>query len=104
MFSGFVLEQQKRSGYVLLTVAEVSVVDELSHISCSHWETEDMEEDSELPERTLNPNNLCQQLSSELKNKFQVYLHTFTHTHTHTHSKIRKCPVLCFMPIPFLKP
>ncbi|PWA30974.1 hypothetical protein CCH79_00010636, partial [Gambusia affinis] len=51
--------------------AEVSVVDELSHISCSHWETEDMEEDSELPERTLNPNNLCQQLSSELKNKFQ---------------------------------
>ncbi|XP_054905451.1 synaptonemal complex protein 2 isoform X2 [Poeciliopsis prolifica] len=51
--------------------AEVSVVDELSHISCSHWETEDMEEDSELPARTMNPNDLCQQLSSELKNKFQ---------------------------------
>ncbi|XP_027878082.1 synaptonemal complex protein 2 isoform X1 [Xiphophorus couchianus] len=51
--------------------AEVSAVDELSHISCSHWETEEMEEDSELPERTLNPNNLCQQLSSDLKNKFQ---------------------------------
>ncbi|XP_014846919.1 PREDICTED: synaptonemal complex protein 2 [Poecilia mexicana] len=51
--------------------AEVSAVDEMSHISCSQWETEDMEEDSELPGRTLNPNNLCQQLSSELKNKFQ---------------------------------
>ncbi|XP_035992236.1 synaptonemal complex protein 2 [Fundulus heteroclitus] len=55
--------------------AEVSVVDERSHVSCSHWEAEevdaDMEEDSELPEQTLNPNNLCQQLSSELKNKFQ---------------------------------
>lgn len=104
--SGFVLEQQKRfklevtSGCVLLTVAEVSAVDELSHISCSHWETEEMEEDSELPERTLNPNNLCQQLSSDLKNKFQVYLHTFIHTSP----KIRKYPVLCFMPIPFLKP
>ncbi|KAM4738199.1 LOW QUALITY PROTEIN: synaptonemal complex protein 2 [Anableps anableps] len=55
--------------------AEVSVMDELSHISSSHWEAEevdgDLDEDSELPERTLNPNNLCQQLSSELKNKFQ---------------------------------
>ncbi|KAK5602052.1 hypothetical protein CRENBAI_017232 [Crenichthys baileyi] len=51
--------------------AEVSVMDELSHISSSHWEAEDVDEDSELPERTLNPNNLCQQLSSELKNKFQ---------------------------------
>ncbi|XP_047228681.1 synaptonemal complex protein 2 isoform X4 [Girardinichthys multiradiatus] len=57
--------------------AEVSVMDELSHISSSHWEAEDvdgdldLDEDSELPERTLNPNNLCQQLSSELKNKLQ---------------------------------
>ncbi|XP_024862049.1 synaptonemal complex protein 2 isoform X1 [Kryptolebias marmoratus] len=57
--------------------AEVSAVEELSHMSSSKWEVEvvdgdvDMEDDLELPEMSLNPNNLCQQMSSELKNKFQ---------------------------------
>ncbi|XP_072223279.1 uncharacterized protein sycp2 [Leuresthes tenuis] len=61
--------------------AEVSAVDELScvvsssHMSSSHWESEvmdgDVEEDLELTETVGNPSNLCQQLSSELKNKFQ---------------------------------
>ncbi|XP_044207947.1 synaptonemal complex protein 2 isoform X3 [Thunnus albacares] len=64
--------------------AEVSAEGEMSQVmssshtvSSSHWEAEvaegdmDMDEDLEFPEMALNPNNLCQQFSSELKNKFQ---------------------------------
>ncbi|XP_035863720.1 synaptonemal complex protein 2 isoform X6 [Sander lucioperca] len=64
--------------------AEVSVEGEVSHVmssshtmSSSHWEAEvgdgdmDMDEDLELPENAVNPSNLCQQFSSELKKKFQ---------------------------------
>lgn len=74
------------SGYFLLEVEEVSVEDELSHMSSSHWETEEvygdleMDGDSELPEETLKPKKLCQQFTSELKNKLQVNIHTFIHT------------------------
>ncbi|XP_042347777.1 synaptonemal complex protein 2-like [Plectropomus leopardus] len=58
--------------------AEVSPVDEMSHvtssrtISFSHWETDmDMDEDFEMPKIAVNPSNLCQQFSTELKKKFQ---------------------------------
>ncbi|XP_039657476.1 synaptonemal complex protein 2 isoform X4 [Perca fluviatilis] len=64
--------------------AEVSVEGEVSRVmssshtmSSSHWEAEvgdgdmDMDEDLELPENAVNPSNLCQQFSSELKKKFQ---------------------------------
>lgn len=62
------------------TVAEVSAVEELSNISSSNWEVEvvdkdmDMDDDLELPKMNLNPNKLCQQMNSEMKNKFQVWL------------------------------
>ncbi|XP_075331608.1 uncharacterized protein sycp2 [Odontesthes bonariensis] len=61
--------------------AEVSAVGGLScvvsssHVSSSHCESEGMDryvdEDLELTETDGNPSDLCQQLSSELKNKFQ---------------------------------
>ncbi|KAM9350340.1 LOW QUALITY PROTEIN: synaptonemal complex protein 2 [Symphorus nematophorus] len=58
--------------------SEVSRVMSSSHmVSSSHWEAEvgdgdiDMEEDMELPKIAVNPSNLCQQFSSELKKKFQ---------------------------------
>ena len=47
-------------------------------VSSSHWEVGvgdedmDMDEDSELPKPTVNPSNLCQQFSSDLKKKFEV--------------------------------
>ncbi len=47
-------------------------------VSSSHWEAEfgdgdmDMDEDLEFPKPAVNPSNLCQQFSSELKKKFQV--------------------------------
>ncbi|KAM6981964.1 synaptonemal complex protein 2 [Tautogolabrus adspersus] len=63
---------------------EMSVESEASHVmstshtmSSTHWDAEtgdgdmDMEEELELPKMALNPNNLCQQFSSELKKKFQ---------------------------------
>ncbi|XP_029132895.2 synaptonemal complex protein 2, partial [Labrus bergylta] len=63
---------------------EMSVESEVSHVmstshtmSSSHWDAEtgdgdmDMEEELELPKMALNPNNLCQQFSTELKKKFQ---------------------------------
>ncbi|XP_073325885.1 synaptonemal complex protein 2 [Pagrus major] len=46
-------------------------------MSSSHWEADvgdedmDMDEDSELPKLAVNPSNLCQQFSSELKKKFE---------------------------------
>ncbi|XP_032375632.1 synaptonemal complex protein 2 isoform X3 [Etheostoma spectabile] len=64
--------------------AEVSVEGEVSRVmssshsmSSSHWGAEvgegdmDMDEDLELQEKAVNPRNLCQQISSELKKKFQ---------------------------------
>ncbi|XP_034732402.1 synaptonemal complex protein 2 isoform X2 [Etheostoma cragini] len=64
--------------------AEVSVEGEVSRVmssshtmSSSHWGAEvgegdmDMDEDLELQENVVNPRNLCQQFSSELKKKFQ---------------------------------
>ncbi|KAM7404534.1 hypothetical protein PAMP_011876 [Pampus punctatissimus] len=58
--------------------SEVSRMMSSSHtVSSSHWEAEvavgdiDMDEDLELPEMAVNPTNLCQQFSSELKKKFQ---------------------------------
>ncbi|XP_049921300.1 synaptonemal complex protein 2-like [Epinephelus moara] len=64
--------------------AEVSAEGELSQVissshtmSSSHWETEvgngdmDVDEDFEVPKIAVNPSNLCQQFSSELKKKFQ---------------------------------
>ncbi|XP_044065790.1 synaptonemal complex protein 2 [Siniperca chuatsi] len=66
------------------TVAEVSTEGKVSRVmssshmvSSSHWEAEvgdgdmDMDEDLELPKIAVNPSNLCQQFSSELKKKFQ---------------------------------
>ncbi|AWP09495.1 putative synaptonemal complex protein 2 [Scophthalmus maximus] len=57
---------------------EVSQVVSSSHmVSSSHWEAEvgvgdmDEDEDEELPGIAVNPNNMCQQFSSELKKKFQ---------------------------------
>ncbi|XP_070767245.1 synaptonemal complex protein 2 [Enoplosus armatus] len=58
---------------------EVSQVTSSSHtVSSSHWEAEvedvedmDMTEDLEVPKMAVNPSNLCQQFSSELKKKFQ---------------------------------
>ncbi|XP_038579496.1 synaptonemal complex protein 2 isoform X5 [Micropterus salmoides] len=57
---------------------EVSRVISSSHaVSSSHWEAEvgdgdvDMDEDLELPKIAVNPRDLCQQFSSELKKKFQ---------------------------------
>lgn len=55
-------------------------VDELSQVKSSsgHWEGEvtdgdvDIDEGLDLPEIAVNPRNMCQQLSSELKKKFQV--------------------------------
>ncbi|XP_023283356.1 synaptonemal complex protein 2 [Seriola lalandi dorsalis] len=59
-------------------VGEVSQVMSSSHtVSSSHWEAEvrggdmDMDEDLELPGSDLNPSDLCQQFSSDLKKKFQ---------------------------------
>ncbi|CAK6951244.1 synaptonemal complex protein 2 [Scomber scombrus] len=56
----------------------VSRVMSSSHtVSSSHWEAEvasadmDMDEDFDLPDVAVNPSNLCQQFSSELKKKFQ---------------------------------
>lgn len=70
---------------------EVSQVVSSSHmVSSSHWEAEvgvgdmDEDEDEELPGIAVNPNNMCQQFSSELKKKFQVG-HTHTNTHSDTH-------------------
>ncbi|KAM6924887.1 synaptonemal complex protein 2 [Xenentodon cancila] len=63
--------------------AEVPAVDELSQVgssfpvSCSELKSKvvdgnmDVDEDLELPGIAVNPRNLCQQFSSELKNKFQ---------------------------------
>lgn len=55
---------------------KVSRVMSTSHtVSSSHWEDDvgnDMDEDLELPEDAVNPTNLCQQFSSDLKKKFQV--------------------------------
>ncbi|CAG6021345.1 unnamed protein product [Menidia menidia] len=61
--------------------AEISTVDEVSqavcssHVSSSHWESDgmdaDVDEDLELTQSSVNPNNICQQMSSELKNKLQ---------------------------------
>ena len=66
--------------------SEVSRVMSSSHtVNSSHWEAEvgdgdmDMEEYMELPKNAVNPSNLCQQFSSELKKKFQVE-HTQQHT------------------------
>ncbi|XP_026222650.1 synaptonemal complex protein 2 isoform X2 [Anabas testudineus] len=54
---------------------KVSRVMSTSHtVSSSHWEDDvgnDMDEDLELPEDAVNPTNLCQQFSSDLKKKFQ---------------------------------
>ncbi|XP_013766244.1 synaptonemal complex protein 2 [Pundamilia nyererei] len=58
---------------------EVPAVDELSQVKSSsgHWEGEvtdgdvDIDEGLDLPEIAVNPRNMCQQLSSELKKKFQ---------------------------------
>ena len=45
-------------------------------VSSSQWEAEvgdgDMDDDLELPGTSVNPSNLCQQFSSELKKKFEV--------------------------------
>lgn len=70
---------------LLFLVAEVSTEGDVSQmmssshmVSSSHWEAEvavrdmDMDEDLELPEMAVNPSNLCQQFSSELRKKFQV--------------------------------
>ncbi|XP_037627909.1 synaptonemal complex protein 2 isoform X8 [Sebastes umbrosus] len=58
--------------------ADVSRVMSSSHtMSSSHWEAEvedgdmDTDEDFKLPKIDVNPSNLCQQFSSELKKKFQ---------------------------------
>ncbi|XP_037540184.1 synaptonemal complex protein 2 [Nematolebias whitei] len=57
--------------------AEASALEGQSNISSTNWEDEVVDEDMEmndelnLPEITLNPNSLCQQMNSELKNKFQ---------------------------------
>ncbi|XP_036958544.1 synaptonemal complex protein 2 isoform X4 [Acanthopagrus latus] len=58
--------------------SQVSQVLSSSHtVSSSHWEVGvgdedmDMDEDSELPKPTVNPSNLCQQFSSDLKKKFE---------------------------------
>ncbi|XP_068996668.1 synaptonemal complex protein 2 [Embiotoca jacksoni] len=63
--------------------AEASALEELSQVmsssrmSSSHWEAEvvdgdmDRDEDLELREMTVNPNNLGQHMSSELHKKFQ---------------------------------
>ncbi|XP_059189388.1 synaptonemal complex protein 2 isoform X2 [Centropristis striata] len=66
------------------TVVKVSAAREVSCVasssntmSSSHWEAEvededmDADEDFRLPKLAVNPNNLCQQFSSELKKKFQ---------------------------------
>lgn len=58
---------------------EVPAVDELSQVKSSsgHWEGEvtdgdvDIDEGLDSPEIAVNPRNMCQQLSSELKKKFQ---------------------------------
>ncbi|XP_025757206.1 synaptonemal complex protein 2 isoform X4 [Oreochromis niloticus] len=58
---------------------EVPAVDELSQVKSSsgHWEGEvtdgdvDIDEGLDLPEIAVNPRNMCQQLSLELKKKFQ---------------------------------
>lgn len=81
---------------LLPSVAEVSAESEVTRVlfsphtvSSSHWEAEvgdgdiDMNEDLELPKIAVNPSNLCQQFSSELKKKFEVR-QTNTHTHSHT--------------------
>ncbi|XP_035513508.1 synaptonemal complex protein 2-like [Morone saxatilis] len=56
--------------------SEVSRVMSSSHtVSSSHWEADgtdgdmDMDEDLELPKIAVNPNNMCQQFSSDLINK-----------------------------------
>lgn len=67
------------------SVAEVSAEGEVSQVmssfhtvSSTHWEAEvgggamDTDEDLELQGIAVNPSNLCQQFSSELKKKFQV--------------------------------
>lgn len=56
---------------------ELNPVMSTSHtVSFSRWEDDvgegNMDEDSELPEIAVNPSNLCQQFSSDLKKKFQV--------------------------------
>ncbi|XP_040010003.1 synaptonemal complex protein 2-like [Xiphias gladius] len=66
--------------------AEVSAEGEVSQVmssfhtvSSTHWEAEvgggamDTDEDLELQGIAVNPSNLCQQFSSELKKKFQIY-------------------------------
>ncbi|XP_076597979.1 synaptonemal complex protein 2 [Chaetodon auriga] len=64
--------------------AEVSAESEVSHVMSSshmvrssHWEAEvqdgemDVDEDLELSKIAVNPNDMCQQFSAELKKKFQ---------------------------------
>ncbi|XP_029013447.1 synaptonemal complex protein 2 isoform X2 [Betta splendens] len=58
--------------------SEVNPVMSTSHtVSFSRWEDDvgegdmDMDDDLELPETAINPRNLCQRFSSELKKKFQ---------------------------------
>lgn len=47
----------------------------------------DMDEDLELPKIAINPSNICQQFSSELKKKFEVRR---THTHTQLINRVRE--------------
>lgn len=66
--------------FLVSAVAEASALEDQSTISSTTWEDEVVDEDMEmgvelnLPEISLNPNNLCQQMNSKLKNKFQVWL------------------------------
>lgn len=66
--------------FLVSAVAEASALEKQSNTSSNNWEVEVVDEDMEmddelnLPEMSLNPNNLCQQMNSELKNKFQVWL------------------------------
>lgn len=87
-----------KPGYVLHTAAEVPAVDELSQMSSSSHtssrqlksevadEDVDMDEHLELPEMAANPRKLCQQFSSELKKKFQVW-----RAHIYKTDRIREC-------------
>lgn len=66
--------------FLVSAVAEASALEDQSTISSTTWEDEVVDEDMEmdvelnLPEISLNPNNLSQQMNSKLKNKFQVWL------------------------------
>lgn len=88
VFMLFVFASLSNIFFLVTSVSKVSGQNTVSHVtsstgvSCTNWDLDegdmDTDEETEVPKALVNPSDICQVFSSEMRKKFEVRLITTT--------------------------